>query len=93
VIATYIQTRWQRDSSPVKAALIFSLEPIIASILAYLYISEQFGWREFMGGSIVLLGVLMGEIGENVYNTLRGKRNNKKEQADINHLLFCIHST
>ncbi|MFN5310310.1 MAG: DMT family transporter [Candidatus Kapaibacterium sp.] len=74
VIATYIQTRWQRDSSPVKAALIFSLEPIIASILAYLYISEQFGWREFIGGSIVLLGVLMGEIGENVYNALKGKR-------------------
>ncbi len=73
VIATYIQTRWQRDSTPVKAALIFSLEPIIASLLAYLYINEQFGWREFVGGTIVLLGVLMGEIGEGVYNALKGK--------------------
>lgn len=74
VIATYIQTRWQRDSTPVKAALIFSLEPIIASILAYLYINEQFGWRELIGGAIVLVGVLAGEIGESVYNFFKPQK-------------------
>lgn len=74
VIATYIQTRWQRDSTPVKAALIFSLEPIIASVLAYIYISEQFGWRELIGGAIVLIGVLAGEIGESAYHFIKPQK-------------------
>lgn len=74
VVATYIQTRWQRDSSPVRAALIFSLEPIIASMLAYVLISEKFGAREFIGGFFVLLGVLAGEIGETVMAFFRRKK-------------------
>jgi len=74
VIATYIQTRWQRDSSPVRAALIFSLEPIIASMLAFIIIKEHFGMRELLGGFFVLSGVLAGETGETLVKFFTPKK-------------------
>lgn len=63
VLATSIQTYFQRETSPVKAALIFALEPVFASILGVIFLSEPSGLREFSGGGLVIFGVLAAELG------------------------------
>jgi drug/metabolite transporter (DMT)-like permease len=64
VVATYIQTRFQRETTPVKAALIFSIEPILASAMAVVLLNESFKFSEIVGGTLVIGGVLAAEIGD-----------------------------
>ncbi len=70
-ILTLIHTSVQRFSTPVKAAIIFSLEPVFASIIAVVVIHEVLSGRELTGGAILLLGVITSEIGGLVF----GKQN------------------
>lgn len=62
-LLTFIHTAVQRYTTPVKAALIFSLEPAIASIIAMIVLSEILNLREYIGGGILILGVLLSELG------------------------------
>ena len=61
-VVTFIHTAIQKFSNPVKAALIFSLEPVIASILAFMFAGEVLSGRELTGGIILFVGVLISEI-------------------------------
>lgn len=69
-ILTLIHTSVQRYTSPVKAALIFSLEPVIASIVAIFALNEMLNGREYFGASVLLLGVLISETGAYIYNKM-----------------------
>ena len=62
-ITTLMHTRVQSYSTPVRATLIFSVEPIIASAIAVIVIAEYFGLREIIGAAILLSGVLIAELG------------------------------
>ncbi len=62
-VATFVQTKFQRYTSPIKAALIFSLEPIFANIVAIIVINEILSFREYTGATILLCGLLISEIG------------------------------
>lgn len=62
-VATFVQTKFQRYTSPIKAALIFSLEPIFANIFAIIVINEILSFREYTGAAILLCGLLISEIG------------------------------
>ncbi|MBK9249243.1 MAG: DMT family transporter [Ignavibacteria bacterium] len=64
IFCMYIQARVQRDTTPVKAALIFSLEPIIASTLAVIILHETFYSDQIWGGALVLGGILAAEVGD-----------------------------
>lgn len=64
VVATLVQTHFQHRTTPVKAALIFALEPVFASAIAFVAIGENIGIREIVGGTCILGGVLLGEIGD-----------------------------
>lgn len=72
-IVTFIHTAYQKYTNPVKAALIFSLEPVFASIFAFIFINEILTFREYLGGFLLLLGVFVSEIGLNIYNFLTNK--------------------
>jgi drug/metabolite transporter (DMT)-like permease len=67
---TYIHTSVQRYSSPVKAALIFSLEPVFASIIAYFFLFEILSLREIWGALILFSGVMISELGEYLFKKL-----------------------
>jgi len=70
-VLTIIHTTYQRYTTPVKAALIFSLEPIFASIFAAIFLSEILSTLELIGATILMLGVLTSELGKFVYNKLK----------------------
>ena len=66
IIAVYIQTHYQKDTTPTKAVLIFSIEPVVASILAYYTLNENIGYFGIIGGSMIIFGILISEFLENI---------------------------
>lgn len=73
-LVTIIHTSVQRYTNPVKAALIFSLEPIIANALAVIVISEILNLREYLGATLLFSGLLVSEIGPYLQKTLARRR-------------------
>jgi drug/metabolite transporter (DMT)-like permease len=67
-VVTIIHTTVQRFTTPIKAALIFSLEPIVASILAVIIISELLAIREYIGALVLFTGLLVSELGPYIQN-------------------------
>jgi drug/metabolite transporter (DMT)-like permease len=47
----------------VRAALIFSLEPVAAALFSHLYGGEPLGPADWLGGGLIALGVVAGEVG------------------------------
>lgn len=70
-VLTIIHTTYQRYTTPVKAALIFSLEPIFASIFAAIFLSEILSTLELIGATILMFGVLTSELGKFIFNKLK----------------------
>jgi len=64
VISTFIQTKYQRETTPTRAALIFALEPVIAATLAYLILDERIGTLGVLGGGLIVGGVLVSEFSD-----------------------------
>lgn len=73
-LVTIIHTSVQRYTTPVKAALIFSLEPIIANILAVIVINEILNSREYIGAAILFSGLLVSEIGPYFEKVMRKRK-------------------
>ena len=61
-----LQFKYQAQSSPVHAALIFALEPVFAGLFAILILSENPGQNALIGGAFIIAGVLLAEIGPNL---------------------------
>ena len=61
LLAFGIQTWAQKVISPVRVALISSLEPVFAALWAAVLIGERLTSREVLGGALIVLGVLVGE--------------------------------
>ncbi|MCX6147713.1 MAG: DMT family transporter [Candidatus Kapabacteria bacterium] len=59
-----LQTKYQKNTTPVKASLIYSLEPIFASFIAIIAINEILSLREYVGAIILLSGVAVSEFGD-----------------------------
>ena len=56
--STWIQTRYQRDTSPERTALIFSLEPVFAAGFGYFLLDEKFSFEAWVGCSIILFSIV-----------------------------------
>lgn len=62
VVAIYVQTKYQKETTPTRAAVIFSVEPVIAAVFAYLVLGEVMGLLGILGGGLILAGVLVSEL-------------------------------
>lgn len=60
--AFYVQARAQQFTTPNRAALIFSLEPFFAALFAYWMLGQVLTAREWFGGALILLGILVSEL-------------------------------
>ena len=61
-IAIFVQSKYQRETTPTKAAIIFTMEPLFAAIIAYLALSETMGAVEILGAVIMFAGLLFSEM-------------------------------
>jgi drug/metabolite transporter (DMT)-like permease len=62
-IAIGAQTWAQARTSAVRAALIFSLEPVFAAAYSVLTGYERLGRKEALGGGLIVAAVLVSEVG------------------------------
>ena len=62
VIAFSIHIWAQRHTTATHAALVFSLEPVFASITSFLVLGERLGRRGLAGAALILGGILLAEI-------------------------------
>lgn len=62
VFSTYWQTRYQRDTTPTRAAVIYTMESVFAAIFAMLVLSEHMGPIALAGGGLIVSGLLTIEL-------------------------------
>jgi drug/metabolite transporter (DMT)-like permease len=60
---TFLFQTWaQQHMSATHAAIIFTLEPVFTAILAAWLLSERLGPRGWLGGALVLAGIVVSEV-------------------------------
>jgi drug/metabolite transporter (DMT)-like permease len=62
VVTTTLQTKYQKEVTPTKAGIIFSLEPIFAAFFAFMIIGERISTFGFFGGIFIFAGLLATEL-------------------------------
>lgn len=70
--AFYIQMLAQKNISPVKVSLIFSLEPVFAAIFAWTLGGEAFVPARAAGGLLIVTAMVIGELSK--LDLLKGRR-------------------
>ncbi len=72
----YFVTVWgQKRVSTMYTALIFSLEPIFASITSYFILGELFNTNEFIGATLIFLGIIYYSLPKGIFlKILRPKK-------------------
>jgi len=62
-IGTFSVQNWaQARLTATRAAIIFALEPVWAAIFAAMILGERMGLRGYLGGILVIAGILVSEI-------------------------------
>jgi drug/metabolite transporter (DMT)-like permease len=64
LLTTFIQTKYQKQTTPTRAAIIFSIEPVISACLAYLILCERIGAIGIAGGALIIVGILISETSD-----------------------------
>ncbi|MEW6758338.1 MAG: DMT family transporter [Acidobacteriota bacterium] len=72
-LAYYVQTTFQRHTSPIQTAVIFTMEPVFAGLFAVLLGGEHLGARGLMGGALIVAAMLLGQMAENTARTAEGQ--------------------
>jgi drug/metabolite transporter (DMT)-like permease len=62
ILTTTLQTKFQKYTTPAKAGIIFSFEPIFASIVAFFLLSEKISNFGFIGCIFIFCGLLISEV-------------------------------
>ncbi len=64
VITMYMQNKYQGDTTPTRAAVIFAIEPVVAALFAYVVRGELIGTAGVIGAIIVMGGLLLSELSD-----------------------------
>ncbi len=62
VVSSLVQTWAQARMPAVHAAVIFALEPVFTAVFAAATLGERLSPREWWGGALVLLGIVVSEL-------------------------------
>jgi len=64
LLALFLITKHQRQTTPTRSAVIFSLEPLFAALFSYLMLSEKLGMVGMLGGIVILAGLLVSQLSD-----------------------------
>jgi drug/metabolite transporter (DMT)-like permease len=62
ILTTTLQTKFQKYTTPAKAGIIFSFEPIFASVVAFFLLSEKISNFGLFGCIFIFCGLLISEV-------------------------------
>jgi drug/metabolite transporter (DMT)-like permease len=66
LLTTVLQTKFQKDTTPTRAVIIFSMEPVVAAIVANRVLGEQLGSLGILGGACVIAGIVVSEVSDGI---------------------------
>jgi drug/metabolite transporter (DMT)-like permease len=61
-LSTFIQVMYQKEISPTSAVLIYTLEPVVAAFIGYLYMREILSIGEFAGAMLINGSMIIGQM-------------------------------
>lgn len=61
LITVFIMLKYQRATTPVRASILYAMEPLFATLIAIVYPGIWPGAHEWIGGFIILFGVMLSE--------------------------------
>lgn len=64
MLTTYLQTRFQKHTTPTRTVIIFALEPVCAALLAYVVLGEEIGPLGIVGGALIVCGLLVSQLSD-----------------------------
>ncbi len=70
--AMWVQNLVQGDTTPTRAAVIFTLEPVIAAVFAYFVRNEVLGTTGLIGAAVIVAGLLISEFSHVIPGLNRG---------------------
>lgn len=62
LVATWVQTRFQQFTDPVRAAVIYAVEPLAAAVIAWFMLNEYLTPREFVGAAVLIAGIVVPDL-------------------------------
>jgi len=72
-VCIYIINRFQYYTTPTRAVIIYSLEPVFSVILGILILAESKAPVKLAGGMIILAGILISQLWEQLENRKKKK--------------------
>jgi drug/metabolite transporter (DMT)-like permease len=67
VVALYVMAKYQKNTTPTRSAVIYSMEPPLAALFAFLVIGEHIGMVGIVGGVLILLGLIISELADVIF--------------------------
>jgi drug/metabolite transporter (DMT)-like permease len=61
VYAFWAMTVFQKMTTPTRAALIYTLEPVFGALMAVLYAGERLSGMAWVGGVLIVSGMMVAE--------------------------------
>ncbi|WP_205370258.1 DMT family transporter [Thermoleptolyngbya sp. PKUAC-SCTB121] len=61
-LTTWTQASAQRHLSATEAAILYTLEPVFASLFAFWWLGERWGLRGWLGGGVILAATLLSQL-------------------------------
>jgi drug/metabolite transporter (DMT)-like permease len=68
VYAFWIMTAYQRLTTPTRAALIYTLEPVWAALASILLLQEHLTPLNWVGGGFIVVGMIVAELGPHLWS-------------------------
>ncbi|MCX6139052.1 MAG: DMT family transporter [Ignavibacteriales bacterium] len=73
VLTTYANTKYQKYSTPTRAAILYTFEPVVSAILAYIILGEMLGVIGAIGAALIIFGILVSELSDSMLDKIRWK--------------------
>jgi drug/metabolite transporter (DMT)-like permease len=64
LMATFLETKYQKETTPVRAALLITFEQPAAVIMAVIFLNDSFNTLQLIGGFLMLAGIVFTETYE-----------------------------
>jgi len=62
IVTGYVMTRYQKETTPTRAVVIYTIEPVWTALMAAALLAERLTPMGLVGGGLILAGVLVSEL-------------------------------
>jgi drug/metabolite transporter (DMT)-like permease len=78
LVATFLGNKYQKETTPVRAGILFTFEQPSAVIFAMIFLKDTLTTLQLLGGLLMLLGILFSETFEYIKTGLKNSSQNEQ---------------